>query len=93
MLNVLLIGLTYGIVGKYVILGNSSSNFPVPIIVGLVGAYFAHLLGNNSGYFETNLDPIAFIALSLGSMLSLGLYWLVLHQTHRPHQIYHRRKR
>ncbi|HXH75457.1 MAG TPA: GlsB/YeaQ/YmgE family stress response membrane protein [Bacteriovoracaceae bacterium] len=79
MVSTFIVGLTLGLVGKYLVLGNSSSNFVVPVFLGILGAFIAHFLGGSTGWYRSD-DPIGFVATSAGSILLLAIYGVLIHR-------------
>lgn len=76
-IGTLLIGLIVGIIAKFLMPGRDPGGFIITTVIGIVGAFIAHFLGQQMGWYAEE-EPAGFIASVVGAMLLLGIYRLII---------------
>ena len=79
MLWTIVIGLVAGAVAKWIMPGKDPGGIIVTILLGIVGALVATLLGKMVGWYQEG-ESAGFIAATLGAVLVLFVY----HKLRRP---------
>jgi uncharacterized membrane protein YeaQ/YmgE (transglycosylase-associated protein family) len=74
----LFIGLLVGVVAKLVMPGRDPGGFLVTMLLGVAGALIAGFIGRMLGLYASG-QSAGFILSTLGAILLLGLYRLVMH--------------
>lgn len=77
MIWALFIGLFVGIVAKFLMPGKDGGGFIVTMLLGVAGAWIAHLIGSSAGAYGSE-EPAGFLASVLGAMLILFVYRMTL---------------
>ena len=72
----LIIGLVVGAIAKLIMPGNDPGGIIVTMLIGIVGALVAGLLGRALGWYHEG-EPAGFIASVVGAILLLVIYRLV----------------
>jgi uncharacterized membrane protein YeaQ/YmgE (transglycosylase-associated protein family) len=72
-----LIGLLVGLVAKTLMPGRDPGGFIITAVLGIVGAFVAHLIGRSAGWY-TEGQPAGFVASVIGAILVLAVYRMVL---------------
>ena len=74
---ILLIGLVVGLVAKALMPGRDPGGFVITALIGIAGAFVAHMLGRALGWY-TEGQPAGFIASVIGAIMLLAVYrmWL-----------------
>ena len=73
----LLIGLVVGLVAKALMPGRDPGGFIITALIGIAGAFVAHMLGRSMGWY-TEGQPAGFIASVIGAILLLAVYRMVV---------------
>jgi uncharacterized membrane protein YeaQ/YmgE (transglycosylase-associated protein family) len=73
MITTLIIGLFVGIIAKFLMPGDDPGGIIITIILGIAGAFVAHLIGVRAGWYNEG-EPAGFIASVIGAMLLLLVY-------------------
>lgn len=76
-ISAIIIGLIVGFVAKLLMPGRDPGGFIITILLGVAGAFVAHLIGRSMGFYAQD-EPAGFIASIVGAMLLLGVYRLSL---------------
>jgi len=73
----LVIGLLVGLIAKAVMPGRDPGGFVITALLGIAGAFIAHLIGRSAGWYADG-EPVGFIASVVGAVLLLAGYrmWL-----------------
>lgn len=74
----LIIGLIVGALAKLIMPGRHSHSILFTMLLGVVGSFVAGLLGRAIGWYRTPGDAPGLIASTLGAMLVLAIYHLVM---------------
>ena len=74
---ILLIGLVVGLVAKTLMPGRDPGGFIVTALIGIAGAFVAHMLGRAMGWY-TEGQAAGFIASVVGAIMLLAVYRMVL---------------
>ena len=72
----LIIGLVVGAIAKLIMPGNDPGGIIVTMLIGIVGALVAGVLGRALGWYHEG-EPAGFIASVVGAILLLVIYRLV----------------
>ena len=70
------IGLLVGIVAKMLTPGRDPSGFFITALIGIAGAFVAHLAGRSMGWYSDG-QPAGFIASVIGAVALLAIYHAV----------------
>ena len=73
----LLIGLVVGLVAKALMPGRDPGGFIITALIGIAGAFVAHMLGRSMGWY-TEGQPAGFIASVIGAIVLLAVYRMVV---------------
>ena len=73
----LIIGLIVGIIAKALMPGRDPGGFIITALLGIAGAFIAHLIGRSLGWY-TEGQPAGFIASVVGAIILLAIYRMVL---------------
>lgn len=76
-IGTLVIGLIAGVIAKLLMPGKDPGGCIITILLGIVGAFVATYLGKLLGIYEPG-DTAGFIGATLGAMLVLFLYRIIL---------------
>lgn len=88
MISAFLIGLTFGLIGKYIIEGNESGHFITPLLVSLFGAYLPYFFGQENHYLIEDPNR-GFIYQSFGSIIFLCGYYFFRKGLLKGNHIHH----
>jgi uncharacterized membrane protein YeaQ/YmgE (transglycosylase-associated protein family) len=69
----IIIGLLVGLVAKMLMPGRDPGGFIITALLGIAGAFVAHLIGRSLGWY-TEGQPAGFLASVVGAILLLALY-------------------
>ena len=73
----LIIGLLVGLMAKALMPGNDPRGFIVTSLLGIAGAFIAHLIGRSAGWYAEG-EPAEFIASVVGAIIVLAGYRIML---------------
>jgi uncharacterized membrane protein YeaQ/YmgE (transglycosylase-associated protein family) len=73
MIWTLIVGLIVGAIAKFLMPGRDPGGFIITMILGVAGAFIAHFLGANLGWYEEG-EPAGFVASVIGAVILLTLY-------------------
>ena len=73
MLWTLIVGLIVGAIAKLLMPGRDPGGFIITLILGVAGAFIAHFLGVNLGWYQEG-EPAGFIASVIGAVILLAIY-------------------
>jgi len=73
----LIIGLLVGLMAKALMPGNDPRGFIVTSLLGIAGAFIAHLIGRSAGWYADG-QPAGFIASVIGAIILLAGYRIFL---------------
>jgi uncharacterized membrane protein YeaQ/YmgE (transglycosylase-associated protein family) len=73
----LIIGLLVGLVAKALMPGRDPGGFIITALLGIVGAFVAHMIGRSAGWYADG-QPAGFIASVIGAVLVLAVYRMVI---------------
>ena len=73
----LIIGLLVGLVAKALMPGRDPGGFVITALLGIVGAFVAHMIGRGAGWYADG-EPAGFIASVVGAILVLAIYRMVI---------------
>jgi len=73
----LIIGLLVGLVAKALMPGRDPGGFIITALLGIVGAFVAHMIGRSAGWYADG-QPAGFIASVIGAILVLAVYRMVI---------------
>ena len=74
---ILLIGLVVGLIAKALMPGRDPGGFIITALIGVAGAFVAHMLGRALGWY-TEGQAAGFIASVIGAIMLLAVYRMVL---------------
>lgn len=77
MLWTLIVGLIVGAIAKLLMPGRDPGGFIITMIIGVAGAFLAHFLGANLGWYQEG-EPAGFVASVLGAVILLAIYRAVI---------------
>jgi uncharacterized membrane protein YeaQ/YmgE (transglycosylase-associated protein family) len=69
----LIIGLIVGLVAKALMPGKDPGGFIITALIGIAGAFLAHLIGRSMGWYADG-QPAGFIASVVGAIALLAIY-------------------
>lgn len=69
----IIIGLLVGLVAKMLMPGRDPGGFIITALLGIAGAFVAHLIGSSMGWY-TEGQPAGFLASVVGAILLLAIY-------------------
>jgi len=85
MIWTLIVGLVVGAIAKMLMPGKDPGGFIITMLLGVAGAFIAHLIGSSMGWYREG-EPAGFIASVVGAVILLGVYRAVVgrnrHITH-----------
>lgn len=73
MLWTLIVGLVVGAIAKMLMPGKDPGGFIITMILGVAGAFIAHFIGQNLGWYNTG-EPAGFVASVVGAVIVLVIY-------------------
>lgn len=73
MIWTLIVGLIVGAIAKLLMPGRDPGGFIITMILGVAGAFIAHFLGANLGWYEEG-EPAGFVASVVGAVILLSIY-------------------
>ena len=73
----LVIGLLVGLMAKALMPGHDPRGFVVTSLLGITGAFIAHLIGSSAGWYADG-QPAGFIASVIGAIILLAGYRIFL---------------
>ena len=73
----LIIGLVVGLVAKTLMPGRDPGGFIITALLGIAGAFVAHMLGRSMGWY-TEGQAAGFIASVVGAIVLLAVYRMVV---------------
>ena len=73
MIWTLIVGLIVGAVAKMIMPGKDPGGYVITMVIGVVGAMFAHFIGQGLGWYGAN-EPVGFIASVIGAVALLAIY-------------------
>jgi uncharacterized membrane protein YeaQ/YmgE (transglycosylase-associated protein family) len=74
----LIVGLIAGALAKLIMPGRHSHSIISTMLVGVVGAFVAGFIGRAVGWYETPGDGPGIIASTVGAIIVLAIYHLVM---------------
>lgn len=84
MIWTLIVGLIVGAVAKLLMPGNDPGGWIVTMILGVAGAFIAHFVGANMGWYGEG-EPVGFIASVVGAVILLAIYRAVIGRRQLTH--------
>ena len=69
----IIIGLLVGLVAKLLMPGRDPGGFIITTLLGIAGAFIAHLIGRQLGWYSDG-QPAGFLASVVGAIILLALY-------------------
>lgn len=85
MLWTLVVGLIVGAIAKMLMPGKDPGGFVVTMILGVLGAFIAHFIGANVGWYEEG-EPAGFVASVIGAVILLSIYRAVTGRRQLTHR-------
>ena len=79
-ISAIIIGLIVGAIAKFLMPGKDPGGWIITILLGIAGAFVAHLIGRGLGWYADG-EPAGFIASVVGAVILLVLYRLVARRT------------
>ena len=73
----LIIGLIIGLIAKALMPGRDPGGFIITALLGIAGAFLAHMIGRGLGWYAEG-EASAFIAAVVGAILLLAIYRMVV---------------
>ena len=73
----LIIGLLVGLIAKTLMPGRDPGGFVITALLGIAGAFVAHLIGRSAGWYAEG-EPAGFIASVVGAVILLAGYRMML---------------
>ena len=73
----LLIGLVVGLIAKALMPGRDPGGFIITALLGIAGAFLAHMLGRSMGWY-TEGEVAGFIASVFGAIVLLAAYRMIV---------------
>jgi uncharacterized membrane protein YeaQ/YmgE (transglycosylase-associated protein family) len=83
----ILVGLLAGALAKFVMPGRDPGGMIVTILLGIGGALFAGWLGRTAGWYGPADPGPGIIAATIGAILILAIYRLVIGRRDRAHPV------
>lgn len=87
MIWTLIVGLVVGAIAKMLMPGRDPGGFIITMLLGVAGAFIAHMVGANLGWYNEG-EPAGFVASVVGAVILLAGYRAVIgrnrHITHVP---------
>lgn len=85
MLWTLIVGLIVGAIAKMLMPGNDPGGFIITMLLGVAGAFLAHFIGANLGWYQEG-DPAGFVASVVGAVMLLVIYRAVIGRRQLTHR-------
>jgi uncharacterized membrane protein YeaQ/YmgE (transglycosylase-associated protein family) len=85
MIWTLIVGLIVGAIAKMLMPGRDPGGFIVTMILGVLGAFLAHFIGANAGWY-TEGEAAGFIASVVGAVILLAIYRAVVGRRQLTHR-------
>ncbi len=73
MIWTLIVGLVVGAIAKMLMPGKDPGGFIITMILGVLGAFVAHFIGQSLGWYNEG-DPAGFVASVVGAVVLLAIY-------------------
>jgi len=73
MIWTLIVGLIVGAIAKFLMPGRDPGGFIITMLLGVAGAFIAHFLGANLGWYREG-EPAGFVASVIGAVILLAIY-------------------
>jgi len=73
----ILIGLLVGIVAKFLMPGKDPGGFIITTILGIAGAFLAHMIGKSMGWYSEGA-AVGFLASVVGAVVLLLVYRMIV---------------
>jgi uncharacterized membrane protein YeaQ/YmgE (transglycosylase-associated protein family) len=73
MIWTLIVGLVVGAIAKFLMPGKDPGGIIITMILGVAGAFIAHFLGVNLGWYVEG-EPAGFVASVIGAVILLAIY-------------------
>ena len=77
MLWTLIVGLIIGAIAKFLMPGRDPGGFIVTMLLGVAGAFVAHMIGTSMGWYNEG-ETAGFIASVVGAVVLLAIYRAVI---------------
>jgi len=84
MIWTLIVGLIVGAIAKLLMPGNDPGGWIITMILGVAGAFVAHFIGANLGWYNEG-EPAGFIASIVGAVILLAIYRAVVGRRQLTH--------
>jgi uncharacterized membrane protein YeaQ/YmgE (transglycosylase-associated protein family) len=84
MIWTLIVGLIVGAIAKMLMPGRDPGGFIITMILGVAGAFIAHMVGTNLGWYNEG-EPAGFIASVVGAVILLAIYRAVVGRKQLTH--------
>jgi uncharacterized membrane protein YeaQ/YmgE (transglycosylase-associated protein family) len=84
MIWTLIVGLVVGAIAKMLMPGRDPGGFIITMILGVAGAFIAHMVGANLGWYREG-EPAGFIASVVGAVILLAIYRAVIGRKQLTH--------
>lgn len=84
MIWTLIVGLIVGAVAKLLMPGRDPGGFIVTMLLGVAGAFIAHMIGANVGWYNEG-EPAGFVASVVGAVILLAIYRAVIGRKQLTH--------
>lgn len=85
MLWTLIVGLVVGAIAKMLMPGRDPGGFIITMILGVAGAFLAHFIGANLGWYEEG-EAAGFVASVVGAVILLAIYRAVIGRKQLTHR-------
>lgn len=85
MLWTLIVGLIVGAIAKFLMPGRDPGGFIITMLLGVAGAFLAHFVGVNLGWYETN-EAAGFVASVIGAVVLLAIYRAIVGRQQLTHR-------
>ncbi len=85
MLWTLIVGLIVGAIAKFLMPGRDPGGFIITMLLGVAGAFLAHFVGVNLGWYETN-EAAGFVASVIGAVILLAIYRAIVGRQQLTHR-------
>jgi uncharacterized membrane protein YeaQ/YmgE (transglycosylase-associated protein family) len=77
MIWTLIVGLVIGAIAKFLMPGRDPGGWIVTMLLGVAGAFVAHLIGQSMGLYRGD-EPAGFVAAVIGAVVLLAIYRAVI---------------
>lgn len=84
MIWTLIVGLIVGALAKLLMPGKDPGGFIITMLLGVAGAFIAHLIGVNLGWYVSG-EPAGFVASVVGAVILLAIYRAVIGRRQLTH--------